>query len=87
MNQIINIEHQSQRTSDMQLVLESMKINVETRKVPMSKDVFRCFQAIIENRETPRYERVVNGYTGFLFTDKESLPWVRYIGSIDLTIW
>ena len=60
----------------MQLVLESMKINVETRKVPMSKDVFRCFQAIIENRETPRYERVVNGYTGFLFTDKESLPLV-----------
>ena len=25
---------------------------------------------------TPRYERVVDGYTGFLFTDKEGLPLV-----------
>ena len=42
----------------------------------MSEDVFRCFQAIIEDREVPRYERVVDGYTGFLFTDKEGLPLV-----------
>ena len=42
----------------------------------MSEDVFRCFQAIIEDREAPRYERVVDEYTGFLFTDKEGLPLV-----------
>lgn len=47
-----------------------------TRKLPMSEDVFRCFQAIIEDREAPRYERVMDGYTGFLFTDKEGLPLV-----------
>lgn len=53
----------------------------------MSEDVFRCFQAIIEDREAPRYERVVDEYTGFLFTDKEGLPLVVRIGSIGLTIW
>lgn len=42
----------------------------------MSEDVFRCFPAIIEDREAPRYERVVGGYTGFLFMDKEGLPLV-----------
>lgn len=75
-NRIINIGHQLQRTSDMRLVIESTKTNAGTRKLPMSEDVFRCFQAIIEDREEPRYERVVDGYTGFLFTDKEGLPLV-----------
>ena len=75
-NRIINIDHQLQRTSDMRLVIESTKTNAGTRKLPMSEDVFRCFQAIIEDRETPRYESVVEGYTGFLFTDKEGLPLV-----------
>lgn len=73
---IINIDHQLQRTSDMRLVIESTKTNAGTRKLPMSENVFRCFQAIIEDREAPRYERVVDGYTGFLFTDKEGLPLV-----------
>ena len=75
-NRIINIDHQLQRTSDMRLVIESTKTNAGTRKLPMSEDVFRCFQAIIEDREAPRYERVVDEYTGFLFTDKEGLPLV-----------
>ena len=75
-NRIINIDHQLQRTSDMRLVIESTKTNAGTRKLPMSEDVFRCFQAIIEDWEAPRYERVVDGYTGFLFTDKEGLPLV-----------
>ena len=63
-DRIINIDHQLQRTSDMRLVIESTKTNAGTRKLPMSEDVFRCFQAIIEDREAPRYERVVDGYTG-----------------------
>ena len=73
-NRIVNIDHQLQRTSDMRLVIESTKTNAGTRKPPMSEDVFRCFQTIIEEQEAPRYERVVDGYTGFLFTDKEGIP-------------
>ncbi len=73
---IINIDHQLQRTSDMKLIIESTKTNAGTRKLPMTEDVFRCFQAIIEDREKPRYEKMVDGYTGFLFLDKEGLPLV-----------
>ena len=40
----------------------------------MTEDVFRCFQAIIEGREAPRFEKIVNGHTGFLFTDKDEMP-------------
>jgi len=74
--QIINIDHQLQRTSDMKLIIESTKTNAGTRKLPMTEDVFRCFWAIIEDREKPRCGKMVDGYIGFPFTDKEGLPLV-----------
>lgn len=73
---IINIDHQLQRTSDMKLIVESTKTNAGTRKIPMTEDVARCFQAIIEDREAPKHEKMVDGYTGFLFCDKEGYPLV-----------
>lgn len=73
---VINIDHQLQRTSDMRLVIESTKTNAGTRKLPITEDVARCFQAIIEEREKPRFEKVIDGYTGFLFTDKDCNPLV-----------
>ena len=73
-NKVINIDHQLQRTSDMRLVIESTKTNAGTRKLPMTEDVAQCFRAIIEDREEPEYEKVVEGYAGFLFTDKNGYP-------------
>lgn len=75
-NRIINIDHQLLRTSEMKYVIEATKTNAGTRKLPMTEDVFRCFQAIIEDREKPRFEKMVDGYTGFLFTDKDGMPLV-----------
>jgi hypothetical protein len=42
----------------------------------MTDDVARCFQGIIEDREPPRYEKVMDGYKGFLFLDKDCNPLV-----------
>lgn len=75
-NRIINIDHQLLRTSEMKYVIEATKTNAGTRKLPMTEDVFRCFQAIIEDREKPRFEKMVGGHTGFLFTDKDGMPLV-----------
>lgn len=75
-NRIINIDHQLLRTSEMKYVIEATKTNAGTRKLPMTEDVFRCFQAIIEDREKPRFEKMVDGHTGFLFTDKDGMPLV-----------
>ena len=58
----------------MWLVIESTKTNAGTRKLPMTEDVAQCFRAIIEDREEPKCERVVEGYAGFLFTDKNDYP-------------
>jgi|GEM_PF-4025947 len=50
-NRIINIDHQLLRMSEMKYVVEATKTNAGTRKLPMTEDVFRCFQAINEDRE------------------------------------
>ena len=75
-NQIINIDHQLLRTSEMKYVIEATKTNAGTRKLPMPEDVFLCFQAIIEDREKPRFEKMVDSHTGFLFMDKDGMPLV-----------
>ena len=71
---IINIDHQLQRTSAMEYVVSSTKTKAGTRKIPMTEGVFRCFQAIIEDRETPVIEKKVDGYNGFLFLDAQGMP-------------
>lgn len=73
-NKIINIDHQLQRSSKMEYIIESTKTNAGTRKLPMTDDVAQCFRAIIEDREPPEYERIIDGYGGFLFTDKKGYP-------------
>lgn len=75
-NRIINIDHQIQRMSDMRLVNESTKTNAGTRKLPITEDVARCFQAIIEDRPKPKFEKMIDGYTGFLFLDDNGNPLV-----------
>lgn len=71
---IINIDHQLQRTSEMEYLVSSTKTNAGTRKIPMTDGVFRCFQAIIEDREAPMFEKMVDGHTGFLFLDAQGMP-------------
>ncbi len=66
-NRIVNIDHQLQRTSDMQYVIESTKTNAGTRKLPVTEDVAKCFQAIIEDREPQQREKMIDGYAGFFF--------------------
>ncbi len=71
---LINIDHQLQRSADMTLVIQETKTHAGTRKLPMTADVEQCFRAIIEDRPTPRIERMVDGRSGFLFLDKDCLP-------------
>ena len=75
-NRIVNIDHQLQRTSDMQYVIESTKTNAGTRKLPITEEVAKCFQAIIEDREPQQREKMIDGYAGFLFYDKDGNPLV-----------
>lgn len=86
-NNVINIDHQIQRTSDMRPVIESTKTNTGTRKLPITEDVAQCFRTIIEDREEPKCEKVVDGYAGFLFNDKNGYPEVAIHWDTDSTTW
>ena len=75
-NRVIDINHQLQRTSEMKYIIEDTKTNAGTRKIPMTEGVYRCFAAILEDREVPDVERIIDGHTGFLFVDKDGYPFV-----------
>ena len=75
-NKTINVDHQLQRTSNMKYVIEKTKTNAGTRVLPMNDDVATCFQTIIEEREVPKVEKMVDGYSGFLFLDEDGMPLV-----------
>lgn len=73
-NRIMNIDHQLQRTSQMEYIIESTKSNAGTRKIPMTEDVYQTFERILENRPKDLPEKMVCGYCGFLFRDKKGMP-------------
>lgn len=73
---IVNIDHQLQRTSNMELVIEPTKTSAGTRKLPITEDVADMFRAIIEDRPKPKVEKMVDGHSGFLFLDEDCLPLV-----------
>lgn len=75
-NRIVNIDHQLQRTSDMRYTIETTKTDAGTRKIPITEDVADMFRAIIEDRVPPKTEKVIDGYTGFLFYDDDGNPLV-----------
>ena len=57
-------------------VIEPTKTNAGTRVIPMTKEVTDMFRAIIQDRPEYKVEKVVGGYTGFLFLDKNGMPLV-----------
>ena len=83
----IRVDHQLQRAHNMEYIIEDTKTKNGERFVPMSPQVAACFRRIIENREKPRQEPMINGYTGFLFLDKNEMPmvalhWEKYFEHI-----
>ena len=60
----------------MEYVIEPTKTNAGTRVIPMTKEVTEMFRAIIQDRPEYKVEKVVGGYTGFLFLDKNGMPLV-----------
>lgn len=83
----IRVNHQLQRTSHMEYVIEKPKTESGVRYIPMTEEVEKCFRSIIANREKPQIEPIIEGYTGFLFLDKNDMPlvamhWEKYMQHI-----
>lgn len=83
----INVDHQLQRGSDMVYIIEDTKTTNGTRVLPMTDDVYECFQRIISQRKRPKKEPEVDGLSGFLYLDKNDMPmvalhWEKYFQHI-----
>ena len=62
----IDINHQLQRKRDGEYIIEDTKTNAGTRVLPMTDDVYECFEKILANRRKPKVEPMVQGRIGFL---------------------
>ena len=86
-NNRIIVDHQLQRTRDMEYVIEDTKTESGERMVPMTPEVKAAFQRILANRKKPKIEPMIDGYSGFLFLDKNGRPmvalhWEKYFQHI-----
>ena len=86
-NSRIIVDHQLQRTRDMKYIIEDTKTESGERMVPMTPEVKEAFQRILANRKNPKVEPMVDGYSGFLFLDKNDRPmvaldWEKYFQHI-----
>ena len=83
----INVNHQLQRKRNMEYVIEDTKTTSSTREIPMSDEVYVCFQRIIANRKKVKKELMIDGKCGFLYLDKNDMPmvalhWEKYFQHI-----
>lgn len=58
----IDINHQLQRLSDMEHVIEQTKTNSGKRVLPMTPEVYECFKTILKKRKVPKKEPMIGSW-------------------------
>lgn len=82
----LNVDHQLQRYNNEYHIVPP-KTESGTRQIPITEDVADCFHRIIQMRRQPKIEPMIDGYTGFLYLDKNNMPmlalhWEKYFQHI-----
>ncbi len=83
----LTVDHQLQRTRNMDYVIEKPKTEAGNRVIPLSDEVCAAFNRIITNRPKPKVEPMIAGKVGFLYLDKNGKPmvalhWEKYFQRI-----
>ncbi|MCH5343994.1 MAG: site-specific integrase [Acetatifactor sp.] len=83
----INVDHQLQRYNGIGYKVVEPKTESGTRQVPMTPEVAECFRNAIKSRPKPKVEPIIDGYSGFLWLDKDGNPmvamhWEKYFQHI-----
>lgn len=86
-NMKITVDHQLQRYTKIGYRIEVPKTESGTRQVPMTQEVADCFRRILKTRKHPKVEPMIDGYSGFLYLDKNGMPmvalhWEKYFQHI-----
>ena len=70
----IHIHKQLCRTADKPYFIAPPKTGSGNRSIPMTDTVYMAFRRVLESRGHPKVEVMVDGYSGFLFLDKDGKP-------------
>ena len=68
-------------------MIEEPKTESGVREIPRSEEVEAAIRAIIAKRVKPKVEPMIDGYSGFLYLDKNNMPmvalhWEKYFQHI-----
>lgn len=74
----ININKQLQYTGGKKSYIEKTKTNAGNRVLPMSDEVYEAFKRVISSRKKQKNEKIINGYSGFLFLNDKGNPMLAY---------
>lgn len=82
-NHTLTIDHQLMKNGSKGYYIQKTKTSSGTRVLFLSPEVEACFKKIIENRNPPKNEPIIDGKTGFLYFDTNgnvmySLHWEHY---------
>ena len=72
-NRSINVDHQLLRDTEVGYYIEPPKTNSGIRQLPMSEKAYQAFRRISKNRRKAE-PIVIDGYSSFLFLNREGLP-------------
>lgn len=83
----IKVDHQLQRYNELGYKIVEPKTESGVREVPMTQEVADCFRRILKERRAPKVEPIIDGYSGFVFLDKDGHPmvalhWEKYFQHI-----
>lgn len=74
----IKVDHQLQYINGKGKKIQEPKTESGVRFVPMTKEVAECFRKILMKREAPAIEKMIDGYSGFIFLDEYGNPTPAY---------
>ena len=70
----VHIYKQLCRTADKPYFIAPPKTSSGNRSIPMTDTVYMAFRRVLENRGHPKVEVMADGYSGFLFLNKDGKP-------------
>lgn len=71
--QLINVDHQLLKIADVGYYVETPKTKSGNRVIPMSEKVLEAFQRVLNKRKYAQ-PVILEGYTKFLFLNRNGLP-------------
>jgi integrase len=70
----INVDHQLIRERGGKYYVETTKSEAGRRYIMMDDEVYESLKNILSNRRSPKIEKIVDGYSGFIMLDKNDNP-------------